>query len=100
MYPLQFLGIVGLCTNLVTALFLCGAIVYDVREFLGPPMVVMCLSGVFTLAWFIVGLVIIGRSHSACVTQSTSLGVMSMIMIVLQGLGICCGTCKSGTEAE
>jgi hypothetical protein len=94
------LGIVGLCVNVVTALTLAGAIVWDVEGCFFGSMTLVCVSSLFTLAWFIIGIVIVARSHGDCVSDSTSLGVMSMIMIVLQGISVCCGCGGTSTAAQ
>lgn len=94
------LGVVGLCVNVVTGLTLIGAIAWELDACFASTMALTCLSALFTLAWFIIGIVIIARSHGDCVSQSTSLGVMAMIMVVLQGISVCCRCGGSSTAAQ
>lgn len=95
---LQVTGIVGLCVNIVISCCLYVAISQESQiaflSFAGLTLLNVC----FTLAWFVVGIVLIARSDGACVVDSTSLGVMSMIMIVLQGLGLCCSGSNTSVE--
>ena len=93
-------GVVGLCVNVVTGLSLIGAIAWELEGCFAGTMAVTCLSALFTLAWFIIGIVIMARSHGDCVSDSTSLGVMAMIMVVLQGISVCCGCGGSSTAAQ
>ena len=97
---LQVTGIVGLCSNVAMIGFLlcvfgcegdnpCPFVSYVTLVFFN-----LC----FVIAWFINGVVLVSRSHGSCVADSTSLGVMAMIMIVLQGLAILCSPSSSQAQ--
>lgn len=92
-------GIVGLCVTIVVTASFCGmfAMEWEACGCLG--LSVIALNSLFIIAWFVLGIVLVARSNSSCVDDSTSLGVMSVIMLVIQGLGvwgICC--VQSGTK--
>jgi hypothetical protein len=87
-------GIVGLA---MTVLFGCTAYGYFAEEneccaVFG--FIAQILSGMFFCAWFILGIVIVARSHAKCVDDSTPIGVMTTIMLVIQGLAVCAGCCN------
>lgn len=82
-------GIVGLCVSVLTTTAFCGYLVFDWESCLVPYVGIIMLNFGFVFAWFILGIVIIARSNASCVDDSTPLGVMSVIMLVIQGLGIC-----------
>jgi hypothetical protein len=91
---LQITGITGLSVNFVMAGFLCclgrdgDRLVFDEVAAVGF-IVTAILNILFTIAWFVIGIVLMARSDGACVVDSTSLGVMAMIMVVLQGIAVC-----------
>lgn len=87
---LQITGITGLSVTFVMAGFLCCLGNYDQNADLATIgfLVTAILNILFTIAWFVMGIVLMARSDGACVADSTSLGVMAMIMVVLQGLAI------------
>jgi len=82
-------GIVGVCVSVLTAAAFCGYLVFDWENCLVPYVGITMLNFGFLFAWFVVGIVIVARSNHSCVDDSTPLGVMSVIMLVIQGLGIC-----------
>lgn len=43
-----------------------------------------CVWGLFKLAWCVVGVVLVVRSHSACVREGTSVGVVAVLALFLQ----------------
>lgn len=86
-------GIVGLGVTVIQALSMLGVIAFDWENCFIFGAATTVLNSFFVLAWFIVGIVVVARSNSSCVDDSTSLGVMSVIMLVLEGLavwGMCC----------
>jgi len=51
-------------------------------------MFITILNLLFELAWFIIGIVILARSNGSCISDATPIGTMTLIMIILQGLGL------------
>lgn len=76
---LDFLAIAGLFLHSSGLLLFCST------------FTILC-SAFFHMAWFIVGLVILVRSHSAC-AEDAPIGQMTIAVLVVQGLGFCmsCG---------
>lgn len=93
-------GIVGLCVSVITAAAFCGLLAFDWESCFIPIATMTLLSSIFTLAWFVVGIVIVARSNHSCVDDSTPLGVMSVIVLVLQGLSICGSKSMSTTNTN
>ena len=92
---LKVCGFVGYGTNIILGACLIATIQAD-NEFALVAYVISSLINIcFTVAWFVVGIVLVARSDGACVVDSTSLGVMAMIEIVLQGLSICATQSKT-----
>lgn len=93
-------GIVGVCVSVIMAGSLCGLLVFEWENCFFPAAVVTILNSLFVLAWFIVGVVIVARSNHSCVDDSTPLGVMSVIMLVIQGLSVCSMRCTASAGSS
>jgi roadblock/LC7 domain-containing protein len=58
----------------------------------------MLCYGFFTLAWWIVGIVITARSHDDCVHEKTSIGVMTIFALCCQGISLFCHSSQRRNE--
>ena len=62
--------------------------------------IVFLLVGFFSLAWFVIGIVILARSNGACVVDSTDIGNMTLAALILTTIGLMmqCGARKSSSS--
>lgn len=73
-------------------------LVYEIEFMMFFYVFITVLNMLFELAWFIIGIVILSRSHGSCISDAAPIGTMTLIMIILQGIGLLCSRSKTSVS--
>ena len=77
---LGFLGLLWICAFLASKMEECGGILMG--------LVLACYQ-LFKIAWFIIGIVILARTHGSCLVDGQDIGIMTLISIIVTEFPVC-----------